>query len=120
MCRKYWCHGVGFPATVLPLPNHHLLGWATIQLNPASASGMALPLTPGGLQVVIVSVTFTIPPLVAIVLRIWARCLMKKPLAFNDYMAIIAMVLAAGFVSLTIASRLSRFHIELQLVGRSC
>ncbi|KAI1759311.1 hypothetical protein GGR53DRAFT_523962 [Hypoxylon sp. FL1150] len=61
-------------------------------------------LAPGGLRVVVVSVISITLSFIAIILRIWARRLMKRSLALNDYMVITAMVFATGLISLALAS----------------
>ncbi|KAI0552561.1 hypothetical protein F4679DRAFT_581464 [Xylaria curta] len=58
---------------------------------------MGLPIQ--GTQVVIVSFISTPLAMIALGLRLWSRRLQRVSLAFNDYMAITAMVLATATVS---------------------
>ena len=62
---------------------------------------MTLPL--GAVQVIAVSSITTTLAIIALGLRLWSRRIQNAPLAFNDYMAIMAMVLAAGTVSVFLA-----------------
>ena len=54
---------------------------------------MTLPL--GAVQVIAVSSITTTLAIIALGLRLWSKRIQNAPLAFNDYMAIMAMVLAA-------------------------
>lgn len=65
---------------------------------------MTLPL--GAIQVTVVSFITVPPAIVATFLRIWSRRLQNLPLGFHDYMAIVAMVLAAATVSVFLAGKL--------------
>ncbi|KAI1746318.1 hypothetical protein F4680DRAFT_401065 [Xylaria scruposa] len=62
---------------------------------------MGLPIQ--GAQVVIVSFISTPLAMIALGLRLWSRRLQRVSLAFNDYMAIMAMVLATAEVSVCLA-----------------
>lgn len=53
---------------------------------------MGLP--KGAVTVAVVSVIFAVFALVALVSRLWSRQIMKVQLSFNDYAAILAMVMA--------------------------
>ncbi|KAF2455726.1 hypothetical protein BDY21DRAFT_350155 [Lineolata rhizophorae] len=56
-----------------------------------------------GLDVAILSAALLILDLVAMGLRFWARKLTGKKLVFNDYAAIVALVLSAGLCSILIS-----------------
>ncbi|ROW06270.1 hypothetical protein VPNG_08079 [Cytospora leucostoma] len=63
---------------------------------------MGLPL--GVIQVAVVAFITTPFAIGALLLRLWSRYLQGLALVFNDYMAIVAMVLAAGAVSVFLAA----------------
>ncbi|TRX92989.1 hypothetical protein FHL15_006127 [Xylaria flabelliformis] len=65
---------------------------------------MGLPIE--GTQVVIVSFISTPLAMIALGLRLWSRRLQGVSFAFNDYMAIIAMVLATATVSVCLAGKI--------------
>lgn len=80
---------------------------------------MAMPLALGGLQVTVVGIILITFSLVAIVLRVWARRVIKTPLAFNDYMAIAAMVFATALVSGSVVGEALNPYQGVEL-GHSC
>ncbi|KAI9148431.1 Satratoxin biosynthesis SC4 cluster protein [Paramyrothecium foliicola] len=63
---------------------------------------MALPL--GAIQLTVISSTTTAFAFISIGLRLWSRRILNMPLAFNDFMALIAMVFASGAVSVFLAA----------------
>ncbi|KAH8600631.1 hypothetical protein B0O99DRAFT_736691 [Bisporella sp. PMI_857] len=63
---------------------------------------MALPL--GAIQVVVVSLLIFPFSIISLVLRLWSKRIQKSPYAFHDYMAIVAIVLTAGAVSVFLAA----------------
>ncbi|KAI2637748.1 hypothetical protein GGS26DRAFT_544993 [Hypomontagnella submonticulosa] len=63
---------------------------------------MAIPSE--ALQVVAVSLTALTLSIIATGLRIWSRRLQKVPLAFNDYMVFVGLVLTIGSLSSTISA----------------
>lgn len=66
-------------------------------------STMAIPSE--ALQVVAVSLTALTLSIIATGLRIWSRRLQKVPLAFNDYMVFVGLVLTIGSLSSTISGK---------------
>ncbi|KAI0198324.1 hypothetical protein F4808DRAFT_462803 [Astrocystis sublimbata] len=56
-----------------------------------------------GVKVAVTGLISTPLAILALGLRLWSRRIQKNPLAFNDYMAIIALILAAAIVSLCLA-----------------
>lgn len=67
---------------------------------------MGLPIQ--GAQVVIVAFLSTLLALLALGLRLWSRRLQGVALAFNDYMAVAAMVIATATVSVCLAGKATR------------
>jgi len=65
---------------------------------------MGLPIH--GSQIIAVSFISVGLAMTALVLRLWSRRLQGVSLAFNDYMAIVAMVFAAGMVSLFLLGKI--------------
>ncbi|KAI1385850.1 uncharacterized protein F4822DRAFT_356071 [Hypoxylon trugodes] len=63
---------------------------------------MALAL--GAVQVAIVSFIFTTFSIIALALRLWSRRILRLSFVFNDYMAILALALALGAVSVFLAA----------------
>lgn len=55
-------------------------------------------LSPGGIQVMIVGVVMNVFAIIAVGLRLWSRRIQGLSLEFNDYMAIIAVILTTGLV----------------------
>lgn len=58
-----------------------------------------MPLTQGGMQVTVVCIVSASLSLIFIGLRLWSRHILQTTLAFNDYMAIVAMVLTGAMLS---------------------
>lgn len=67
---------------------------------------MSLPIQ--GAQVVIVGFISTPLAMIALALRLWSRRIQRVSFAFNDYMAIIATVLATATVSVCVAGKVPR------------
>ncbi|KAH6627451.1 hypothetical protein F5144DRAFT_575896 [Chaetomium tenue] len=63
---------------------------------------MALP--PGAIQLAVVSFIATFLSIVALALRLWSKNIQCRRMALHDYMACVAMVLAAGAVSVFLAA----------------
>lgn len=72
---------------------------------------MTLPL--GAVQVTVVSFITAPLAIITLSLRLWSRYLQNLPLAFHDYMAIVAMVLAAATVSVFLAGEYRHFSTRL-------
>ncbi|KAI1662905.1 hypothetical protein F4813DRAFT_342302 [Daldinia decipiens] len=58
-----------------------------------------MPLPPGAMQVTVVGIVSGSLSLIFIGLRLWSRYILQATLAFNDYMAITAMIVTAGMIS---------------------
>ncbi|KAF3064629.1 hypothetical protein GL218_02476 [Daldinia childiae] len=74
-----------------------------------------MPLRPGAMQVTVVSIVLAIFSLVFLGLRLWSRHILQTTLAFNDYMAIVAMILTGAMLStLVLASFIGGlgYHVE--------
>ncbi|KAI1134209.1 hypothetical protein F5Y05DRAFT_422792 [Hypoxylon sp. FL0543] len=57
----------------------------------------------GAIQVIILGFIIGPFPIAALALRLWSRRIQKQTLRFNDYMAVIATILAVGTVSICLA-----------------
>lgn len=53
----------------------------------------------GGVQVTVVGIVMTCFSIIAVGFRLWSRHLTKMRLAFNDYMAVLALILTIGMAS---------------------
>jgi hypothetical protein len=54
----------------------------------------------------------------AVVLRLWSRYIQRAPLAFHDWMASIALVLALGSTSISVACKLTLLAILFRAITR--